>query len=311
MPGSTSSSRSPVRSPPSVDVLIPHHNDITGLNLALASVDAQDWGGNVRVVIADDGSDPDVVLELSSIVERRGPATILVRNKTNRGRPYTRNVLLDSAQSEYTTWLDAGDEWYPGKMSAQFGKLAELSEQECSEPVWMTCNYDWQWHGGRRRLNRQLTDRDQVRAMLRGQYLRAYLWTLLGTTESFRNVGWFDENLPRLQDLDFFIRFLLKNGVLQVPDEDRPYCVYHKSDVGRNAEEIRACNAYLFDKHRVLYNRYGASFRREQIYGMEMLSARFAKNNDDLKMRNQYMWRAFTTSPKLFLRHVRKKGFRP
>lgn len=274
-------------------------------------MDAQDWDGDFRVVIADDGSGPDVVRELKAIVERREPTTVLVRNETNKGRPYTRNVLLDSTQSEYTSWLDAGDEWYPGKISAQFSKLTELGEENGPDPVWMTCNYDWQWHGRARRLNRQLTDRDQIRAMLRGQYLRAYLWTLLGTTESFRNVGWFDENLPRLQDLDFFIRFLLKGGLLQVPDADRPFCVYHKSDVGRNAEEIRACNAYLFDKYRVLYNRYGASFRREQIYGMEMLSARFAKNNDDLKMRNQYMWRAFKTSPKLFMRHVRKKGFRP
>jgi len=61
---------------------------------------------------------------------------------------------------------------------------------------------------------RQVTEQDQIKALLLGKNLRAYLWTVLCEAGSLRDVGRFDENLGRLQDLDYFIRFVLKGGVL-------------------------------------------------------------------------------------------------
>lgn len=312
MPGLKSSSASPTRISPSVDVLVPHYNDIAGLSATLDSIDAQDWSGQPRIVVADDGSRAEVRAEVAALLDARERPVVFIQNETNRGRPYTRNVLLDAAESEYLTWLDAGDDWYPAKMSAQLAKAAELAAgKHGDEPHWITCHYDWKWAGGKPRKIRQRTDVDQLKALLRGRALRAYLWTLLGPTSTFKNVGWFDEKLTRLQDLDFFLRFILKGGQLSVPEGDESLCVYHKSDVGRDADEIRACNAYIFDKYRVLYNRYGPSFCREQLFHMEMLSARFAANNNDSAKKRHYMMRAFTRAPKRFGRHLRIKGLRP
>ena len=50
-----------------------------------------------------------------------------------------------------------------------------------------------------------------------GRRLRAYLWTLLGTARAFKAAGRFDERLPRLQDLDYFLRFIAAGGTLVVP----------------------------------------------------------------------------------------------
>jgi hypothetical protein len=143
-----------------------------------------------------------------------------------------------------------------------------------------------------------------------GKNLRAYLWTLLGSAESFKCVGWFDERLPRMQDLDFFLRFLSHGGVMHNMKGEDAYCVYHKSDIGRNAAEIRACNALIFDKHRVVYNRYGENFTRMRLYGMEMLAARFAQNNHDRFTAHRHLWEAFKHKPMVFLGHVRRKGFK-
>ena len=74
--------------------------------------------------------------------------------------------------------------------------------------VWVTCHYDWQWSGRRARLKKQEVAGDQLRELMLGERLRAYLWTLLGSAEAFKAVGRFDERLPRLQDLDYFIRFV-------------------------------------------------------------------------------------------------------
>ena len=75
----------------------------------------------------------------------------------------------------------------------------------------------------------------EKRALLIGTDLRAYLWTLLSRADTLRNVGWFDERLPRLQDLDFFLRFALKGGRIVAPETNEALCIYHKTDLGRSA----------------------------------------------------------------------------
>ncbi len=296
---------------PTLDILIPHYNDVAGLDLTLRSIAAQTWDGDLRVVIADDGSKAGAAAEARALAEGFAHPVVFLANARNRGRPYTRNVLLDAIDSPYVAWLDAGDEWYPEKLAAQFEALLGLEAAAPGEALWMSCHYHWKWLDQQAyRVKRQLTEQDQVKALLVGTDLRAYLWTLLGRAETFRNVGWFDERLPRLQDLDYFMRFVLKRGRIVEPGRPEALCVYHKSDLGRSAAQIRQCNAYIFDKYRVLYNRYGSKFRRTRLFNMEMHSARFAANNDDHELAREYMWKAARARPRLFLRHLKRRGFR-
>lgn len=295
-----------------LDILIPHYNDVEGLELTLRSIAAQTWQGDTRIVIADDGSAAEAARAAREIGDAFCKPVTFIANARNRGRPYTRNVLLDAIDSPYAAWLDAGDEWYAEKLALQFEGLARAEAEGVVDPLWMSCHYHWKWTDNqayRRKLQR--TELDQVRALLVGTDLRAYLWTLLARAETFRNVGWFDERLPRLQDLDYFVRFVLKGGRIIEPGHPDALCIYHKTDLGRSADQIRQCNAYIFDKYRVLYNRYGSKFRRTRLYHMEMHSARFAANNADHRLANEFMWKAARQRPRLFLRHLKRKGFRP
>lgn len=300
-----------------LDVLMPHFNDPDGLDLSLRSIARQTWNGSTRVVIVDDGSSPENRASAEAVVEkfrryRTGERPLIIDllvNATNRGRPFSRNVLLDAIDSPFVAWLDAGDEWYSGKIEIQFNSMEAAAKEEPERPLWITCNYDWLWSGGQRKKLRQRTDQDQCRALLMGSKLRAYLWTLMGTSDAFKRVGYFDERLPRMQDLDFFIRFVSEGGAIRHSGVDDPLCVYHKSDVGRDADEIRACNALIFEKHRHLYNKYGEKFSKMRLFNMEMLAARFAQNNEDRAKARLYMWKAFQQRPIAFLKHVRKRGF--
>ena len=310
MPGSSSSNESSLPSDrkPAIDVLIPHYNAADGLALTVASVDAQEWDGPVRVVIVDDGSDGAILAQVQRLLDQRERPAVFLENGVNRGRPFTRNVLLDAIESPYAAWLDAGEEWYPRKLSAQMHKAEMLGGPESAEPFWVTCNFDWQWTGKELDARYQNTGQDQVMGLLRGKDLRAYLWTLLGPSRTFKDVGWFDEKLPRLQDLDFFVRFLLKGGKLHMPETDESLCVYHKSDIGRDADQVRACYARIYDKHRVLYTRYGPKFARVQLYNMEIHAARFAAGNNNPQSRRQYLLRAFRHRPRQFVRRMLNGG---
>src|SRR3546814_20623203 len=98
-----------------------------------------------------------------------------------------------------------------------------------------------------------------------------------------------------MQDFDYFLRFLNHGGSIRNLHNGNSFCVYHKSDIGRDAKEIRACNAYIFDKHRVLYNRYGRRFKAMRLYDMAMIAASFAQHNKHQDLERNYLWNAFQT----------------
>ncbi|MCB1351977.1 MAG: glycosyltransferase family 2 protein [Rhodobacteraceae bacterium] len=282
-----------------LDVLMPHFRDPEGLALSLASVAGQSWTGDIRIIIVDDGSPGADFRAVEALAAAQELPVVLERNTVNRGRPYTRNRLLDAIDSPYVAWLDAGDVWYPAKIEKQFEQFSRLRlAGEDITRYWITCHYDWQWTGRKPRLIHQDTGERQVRELMLGRKLRAYLWTLLGTAESFRAAGRFDERLPRLQDLDYFLRFVLGGGTLTVPEKTRALCLYHKSDLGRNAREIRRCNRLIRDKYNPHLRIYGPAFLRTIRYNADMLAARFAGNNGERLKQLYYMGSAVADHPK-------------
>jgi hypothetical protein len=138
------------------------------------------------------------------------------------------------------------------------------------------------------------------------------LWSILAPTRTFKNLGPFDEQLPRLQDLDVFIRFVAAGGVIDKPRlvAPRALCVYEKSDLGRDAAQIRACNRRIFEKFVPLYRNYGNAFVRRTRVNAELLSVRFARNNGDTSLALFYLARAVLSDPLRAFREVGRKAFR-
>lgn len=284
----------------SLDVLIPHYRDVDGFAQSLASVLDQTWPGDIRLVVVDDGSPRDEFGGVEKLLNEQPLPFVLDRNPDNRGRPYTRNRLLDGVEADYVAWLDAGDLWYPDKLDLQFDHINRLRNAgKDIDRVWVTCHYDWQREGGRCYQVDQVVDCDQFKELLLGQKLRCYLWTLLGRASTFRAVGQFDEELPRLQDVDYFVRFVRAGGILTTPPTSQALCRYHKSDVGRCAHEIRECNSKIFDKYRTNLEQYGRGMISTVRFNAETLSARYAKNNRNTLGRTYYFARAIAANPRL------------
>lgn len=291
-----------------VDVLIPHFNDADGLRATLASVAAQTWEGPVRLVVVDDGSTREQLAQVRAML---GDASAeLLENQRNRGRPYTRNRLLSAIDSPWVTWLDAGDIWYPQKLEAQLERACELAHAgKRLDDHWITCDYDWKWQGRPLHVVVQEIGGDSLSKLLVGKELRAYLWTLLGSAQSMRKAGAFDEQLPRMQDLDWFVRFISAGGVIDKPRSvsPLPLCRYEKTDSGRDCAEIHRCNLYLLDKHAALLEKFGASYLRERKIQADLLALRFAKNNGDYTAAAGYVLLAAARDPIRTARQLYKK----
>lgn len=295
----------------SLDVLIPHYRDPKGLQLSLGSVAQQTWRGRLRVVVVDDGSDDEdfrlVEAHCASFREESGFDFLLMRNAINSGRPRTRNRLLELVEASHVAWLDAGDVWYPDKLSVQFEHLARIAELgQHIDTIWITCSYDWVQNGQSRKRTQEVVE-DQLSELLAGTRLRAYLWTLLGTAKAFRIAGRFDERLLRLQDLDYFVTFLRAGGRIEVPPVTEALCRYFKSDIGRSASAVHDAYKLILAKHAPELRRRHPSLSSKAHYKSNSLAARFARSNGQHGVATAYMLQAALGSPRYVMRALGKR----
>ena len=274
---------------------LPVYNDPDGLRRSVPTVFAQSWTGPVRLLIVDDGSTdetPAVINELAAVYE----GIEVLTNDRNRGRPYTRNRILEHAGHGYLAWLDADDLWHPRKLEMQFATLSSHGVG-VDDDVLCTTPFRWCWlESGREHIRVPQVDGDQLYDVMTGD-LYPYLWTMLGPARAFRAIGGFDDRLPRRQDYEFLLRFLWRGGKVVSTPGTQPLCTYVKSDVGRSAKEVARANRVIGRKHAAVYRRYGRRFERECRYRRHRLVARFYDNNGQRFHAAFYRGRALTGTP--------------
>ncbi|MFB6130751.1 MAG: glycosyltransferase family 2 protein [Salinigranum sp.] len=211
---------------PLVSVIIPTYNRTDLLSRAVESVLAQTFE-DFELVVVDDGSTEDV----ESVVDGYDDDRLrYVAHETNHGANVARNTGIDVAAGEYVAFLDSDDEWRPGKLAAQVGRLESESEpesgSESEEWVAAYCDYDVVVPGltgklvqlGARLLGSGASERHEGGEELVADVLADDLQTgagstLLVRTDVARDVGGFDPRLDWFQDPEFLIR-VLKAGKL-------------------------------------------------------------------------------------------------
>jgi len=107
------------RSRPLVSAVIPVRNSRATLRRALQSVAHQDYAP-LEVVVVDDGSVDNVSGVLGEFADLN---VVLKRLDAPEGAAAARNVGLLAASGEFVAFLDADDEWLPGKIERQIVAL--------------------------------------------------------------------------------------------------------------------------------------------------------------------------------------------
>lgn len=275
-----------MRAAPDITVCIPAYNAEDVIERAIRSVATQHEAGTIEVLVCDDGS-TDRTAEIVKKLQAEYQGLRLISNPTNKGRPFTRNRLLYEARGRFMTWLDADDEKYPGMLAAQLGHLREIENSSGPDAIrglLVFTNFHW-WRPEMKRpkLMTPIATDNPMEQLLSAEF-GGYLWLMMGLTETFRAAGPFDETLPRLQDLAFFIRFAELGGRFERVATEEPLCVYHKVDSGRDAAAVWQSWNRIWRKYRHHYLSFGMRNARRWRRHHYRVARRYARANDDRVM---------------------------
>lgn len=193
-----------------VSVVVPTRNRARLVGTAVASALAQTLE-DIEVVVVDDGS-TDATPDLLANLARSDSRVRTIRNEQPAGAAAARNTGARHARAGTLAFLDDDCVWAPDKLERQLprigpGRGVAYCRQAIRDPggVWVV-------EGGPE------AEGDALGALLRGTNIATP--TLVVRREVFREAGGFDEDLPRLQDLDIALRlarhtaFAFEPGVL-------------------------------------------------------------------------------------------------
>jgi len=110
---------------PSVGVVIPTRHRPQLLRAALAAVRRQDYPGPLRVIVAFDREDPDLLLATTD-----GVPVMVISNWRTPGLAGTRNSGILALDTELVAFCDDDDEWAPDKLRTQVPALMSAAPAE-------------------------------------------------------------------------------------------------------------------------------------------------------------------------------------
>lgn len=221
---------------PAVSVIIPVYNDADGLRRALASVREQSMG-DFEIIVIDDGSTDDLNAVLVAAQDDR---LRLLQHDTNRGAAAARNTGIRAASGEFIAFLDSDDEWLSEKLALQLAYMCSSADRLCSYTGYYRHRY---W------------DQQSVTHFghSSGNWYRRMHWgcdlspgsTLMVRRAAFDEVGQFDEELKRLEDWDWLLRFTARHDVGAV---EKPLAIVHSRRPPESAPVVEAI-AQICEKH--------------------------------------------------------------
>jgi glycosyltransferase involved in cell wall biosynthesis len=196
---------------PRVTTLVPAYNAAATIRRAVDSALAQSFRDQ-EIVVVDDASRDDTA-EL--VARSYGDRVRLLRLTANQGVSGASNAGIAAANGELIGFLDADDEWLPGKLARQ---VEALQSSPRATMVVSGCRF-LDASGGVLRDESEVPDvpPDQVWRLLLARTLIARP-AVVARGDALRAAGPFDVGLPVGEDQDMWIRLALAGEVVFVPD---------------------------------------------------------------------------------------------
>lgn len=198
-----------------ISVVIPVYNRAVLLKRALRSVYAQTLAP-AEIVVVDDGSTDGA----SEMVAREFPDVTLYRQESRKGVSQSRNFgIARCLRSDWIALLDSDDEWLPKKLERQAERIEAVDDARL-----VHCDEIWMRRGVRVNPKRKHQKRGG------DIYLHCLPLCVISPSAAvmrrdlFREVGFFDPDLPVCEDYDMWLRATLRHPVEYV---DEPLLIKH------------------------------------------------------------------------------------
>lgn len=211
-----------------LSVVIPAYNREGEVARALRSIAAQDGAAPAEVIVVDDASGDDT----AAVAERHGARVI--RHEVNQGEGAARNTGLRAARHDLVAFLDSDDEWLPSHLLTLWPLGAEhvLASTACAQRA--AGETGGRIHGWTGAGPREITCPSQI---LFPQNLLAPSAALVHRDTALA-VGGFPEAMPRLADLDLWVR-MVEAGPTVVSPEVTVVWLQHPGQVSSDGMAMR------------------------------------------------------------------------
>ena len=196
-----------------ISVVIPVYDRQALGERALRSARAQGVAG-MEIIVVDDGSNPPFQLpaDIASDQHMR-----VVRHESNRGAGRARDSGVAAARSDWIAFLDSDDYWLPGTLGPRLELAERAFAAACDPMVAYAAGFvlDRRSDGHNQQETRIPLPSADLNDFVSGSWF-AHGSTALLRREVFARVGPTDPGLRRFEDYDWFVRFALAGGRLEV-----------------------------------------------------------------------------------------------
>ena len=222
-----------LKTPPFFSVIIPTYNRAERVQVAIDSVLTQTFR-DYELIVVDDGSTDDTPIRLSQQYAKMDLKYIYQRN---RGKPGARNTGIKFARGEYVAFLDSDDRWKPNKLERQAAFI-----QDHGNVAVLYGPVEIVDESGKllEKATRQ-TRKDFQRQHRRGEAYEVFCHQcLLFSTnlvirrDLLEKAGGYDEAVLHLEDVDLYLRLVLKYFFYYLDEPLAEHSHYHENTQGRD-----------------------------------------------------------------------------
>ena len=184
---------------PHVSIILPTFNRSKSILRSINSVLNQTYKDFELIIIDDASTDnsEDIIKKIPD------PRLRYIRHEKNLGGSAARNTGIKAAEADFIAFQDSDDEWLPEKLANQM-KVFE----KASLSVGVVYTGFWRIEGEQKRYipgpSQKVRDGHIHQELLKGNFVTTQAAVV--RKECFKKTGLFDEQLPRLQDWELFIR---------------------------------------------------------------------------------------------------------
>ena len=224
-----------------VSIVLPTYNRARLLRRAVQSILNQTYQ-NFEVIVVDDCSSDNTENVVKSFCDER---IRYIRHERNRGAASARNTGIKTAKGEYVAFQDSDDEWLPGKLEKQMKAFGSGSSN-----LGVVYTGFWLIDQNRKTLCPpsfvKQTDGEIHDALLEINFVSTP--TAVVRKECFEKAGMFDENLPRLQEWELWLR-ISKHYCFKHINEPLVNAYRQPDSISRNMNAWIIAHKYILGKY--------------------------------------------------------------